>query len=400
MLDEHDHRALGQRLDLFHLQEEAPGMVFWHPRGLLLHRLLEEHVRQRMRREGYQEVRTPQIYAQPLWERSGHWDNFRENMFLVEDGARHLGVKPVSCPGHIELVRRMAPSYRDLPLRLGEFGLVHRAEPGGALHGLFRLRQFTQDDGHIFCAEAQVVPEVVRFARSLRAFYAGFGFDAVRVAFSGRPPARAGRDEVWDKAESWLLLAAREAGLDCHMQPGEGAFYGPKLEFVLEDRLGRAWQCGTLQLDLVLPERFDLHYVEASGARVRPVMLHRALLGSLERFIGVLLEHHGGALPPWLAPEQVVVAAVGEAAHDYAERFAAQLREAGCRARVDDRRESLSRKVLDAHASGVPWMVVAGAREMAGGHVRLRLRDGAQRELPWGVAVAELAAACRPAPDA
>ncbi|NOJ78377.1 threonine--tRNA ligase [Myxococcus xanthus] len=400
MLDEHDHRALGQRLDLFHLQEEAPGMVFWHPRGLVLYRLLEEHVRQRMRREGYQEVRTPQLYAQPLWERSGHWDNFRENMFLVEDGARHLGVKPVSCPGHIELVQRMAPSYRDLPLRLGEFGLVHRAEPGGALHGLFRLRQFTQDDGHIFCAEPQVVPEVVRFARSLKDFYAGFGFDDVQVAFSGRPASRAGRDELWDKAESWLLLAAKEAGLQCHMQPGEGAFYGPKLEFVLKDRLGRAWQCGTIQLDLVLPERFDLHYVDASGARVRPVMLHRALLGSLERFIGVMLEHHGGALPPWLAPQQVVVAAVGEGAGDYAERFAAKLQEAGCRASVDRRGESLSRKVLDAHAAGVPWLVVAGAREVAAGNVRLRQRDGAQRDVPWEDAAAELVASCRPAPDA
>ncbi|MFP2907813.1 threonine--tRNA ligase [Pyxidicoccus sp. 3LFB2] len=397
MLDEHDHRSLGQRLDLFHLQEEAPGMVFWHPRGLKLYRLLEEHVRRRMEREGYREVRTPQIYAQPLWERSGHWENFRENMFLVEDGARQLAVKPVSCPGHIELVQRMAPSYRDLPLRLGEFGLVHRSEPGGALHGLFRLRQFTQDDGHIFCAEEQVQQEVVRFARSLKDFYAGFGFDDVQVAFSSRPPVRAGEDAVWDKAESWLLSAAKEAGLECQMQPGQGAFYGPKLEFVLKDRLGRAWQCGTIQLDLVLPERFDLRYVDASGAKLRPVMLHRALLGSLERFIGVLLEHHGGALPAWLAPEQVVVASVGDAAGDYAERFAARLREAGCRARADIRSESLSKKIVDAHGDGAPWLVVVGKREVEAGAVRLRQRDGAQRDLPWDDAVAELAAACRPA---
>ncbi|WP_163867859.1 threonine--tRNA ligase [Myxococcus eversor] len=400
MLDEQDHRSLGHRLDLFHLQEEAPGMVFWHPRGWKLYQLLEERVRQRMKREGYLEVRTPQIYAQPLWERSGHWENFRENMFLLEDGDRHLAVKPVSCPGHIELVQRMAPSYRDLPLRLCEFGLVHRSEPGGALHGLFRLRQFTQDDGHIFCAPEQVVDEVVAFARSLKEFYASFGFDEVQVAFSGRPASRAGSDEVWDQAESWLAAAAKQAGLDCKLQPGQGAFYGPKLEFVLKDRLGREWQCGTIQLDLVLPERFDLRYQDASGARVRPVMLHRALLGSLERFIGVLLEHHGGALPAWLAPEQVVVAPVGEAAVEYAERFAASLRRAGCRARVDSRGESLSRKVLDSHQAGVPWLVVVGGREVRANAVSLRQRGGAQRDVSWDAGLAELVAACGPVADA
>lgn len=400
MLDEHDHRALGQRLDLFHLQEEAPGMVFWHPRGLILYRLLEAHVRRRMEAEGYREVRTPQLFSQPLWERSGHWENYRENMFLVEDGERHLAVKPVSCPGHIELVQRMAPSYRDLPLRLGEFGLCHRSEPSGALHGLFRLRQFTQDDGHIFCLEDQVVEEVVRFVRSLRAFYASFGFSEVQVAFSSRPPVRAGEDSVWDKAEALLLAAAREAGLECLNQPGQGAFYGPKLEFILKDRLGREWQCGTLQLDLVLPERFNLHYVDASGARRRPVMLHRALLGSLERFIGILLEHHGGALPAWLAPEQVVVAPVGEGALAYAERLASRLREAGCRVRVDGRGESLSRKVAEAHEAGVPWLAVVGAREVEAGSVRLRQRGGQQKDAPWEQAVAELVAECRPAADA
>lgn len=397
MLDEHDHRALGQRLDLFHLQEEAPGMVFWHPRGLMLYRLLEEHVRQRMRDEGYREVRTPQLYAQPLWERSGHWENFRENMFCLEEGDRHLALKPVSCPGHIQLVQRMAPSHRDLPLRLGEFGLVHRSERSGALHGLFRLRQFTQDDGHIFCAAEQVEDEVVRFVRSLKAFYAGFGFDDVQVAFSSRPEARAGDDAVWDQAEAWLQSAARQAGLSCVEQPGQGAFYGPKLEFVLQDRLGRAWQCGTIQLDLVLPERFDLHYAGPSGERLRPVMLHRALFGSLERFIGVLLEHHGGALPAWLAPEQVVVASVGEGAAAYAEALAARLRRAGCRARADVRDESLSKKVLGAHEDGVPFLAVVGGREVAAQGVRLRQRDGAQRDLPLDEAVAWLSAACQPA---
>ena len=401
MLDEHDHRSLGQRLDLFHMQEEAHGMVFWHPRGYLLYQLIESRVRSRMQREGYLEVRTPQILAQPLWERSGHWENFRENMFqLADDGGRHLAVKPVSCPGHIQLVQRMAPSYRDLPLRLGEFGLVHRNEPGGALHGLFRLRQFTQDDGHVFCAEDQMREEVFRFCRSLHAFYADFGFEDVEVAFSSRPAQRAGSDEVWDLAESLLLDAAKQAGLECVMQPGQGAFYGPKLEFVLKDRLGRNWQCGTIQLDLVLPERFDLHYVDASGRKRRPMMIHRAMLGSLERFIGILLEHHGGALPAWLAPEQVVVAPVCEAASGYAERFVAKLREVGCRASVDARGESLSRKIVDAHQAGVPWLVVVGNRAVEKNAVRLRRRDGEQHDLPWDEAVAALAAECRPAASA
>ncbi len=401
MLDAHDHRSLGQRMDLFHLQEEAPGMVFWHPRGYLLYRLIESRVRQQMQREGYSEVRTPQILAQPIWERSGHWENFRENMFeLAGEGDRHLAVKPVNCPGHIQLVHRMAPSYRDLPLRLGEFGLVHRNEPGGALHGLFRLRQFTQDDGHVFCAEEQMREEVFRFCRSLQAFYADFGFQEVEVAFSSRPAQRAGSDEVWDLAESLLLDAAKQVGLKCLMQPGQGAFYGPKLEFVLKDRLGRAWQCGTIQLDLVLPERFDLSYVDASGKKRRPMMLHRAMLGSLERFIGILLEHHEGALPAWLAPEQVVVAAVSEAAAAYAERFAAKLRELGCRASVDARSESLSRKIVDAHHAGVPWLAVVGNREVEWNAVRLRRRNGQQLDLPWDEAVAALVSECRLAASA
>ena len=371
-------------------------MVFWHPRGFQLYRLLEARVRAQMQREGYSEVRTPQLFAQPLWERSGHWENFRENMFLLEDGERNLALKPVNCPGHIELVQRMVPSYRDLPLRLAEFGLVHRSEPSGSLHGLFRLRQFTQDDGHVFCAEEQVVEEVARFCRSLHAFYGDFGFEDVQVAFSSRPAQRAGSDEVWDRAERLLLDAAKQAGLACVMQPGQGAFYGPKLEFVLKDRLGRAWQCGTIQLDLVLPERFDVRYVDASGERRRPMMLHRAMLGSLERFIGILLEHHQGALPAWLAPDQVVVASVGDAASEYAERFVARLREVGCRARADVRPESLARKIAEAHQDGVPWLAVVGNREVLRNVVRLRARNGEQRDLFWQDAVAELVAQCRP----
>ncbi|MFY0529342.1 threonine--tRNA ligase [Archangium gephyra] len=401
MLDAHDHRSLGQRQDLFHLQEEAPGMVFWHPRGYLLYRLIESRVRQQMQHDGFLEVRTPQVLAQPIWECSGHWENFRENMFqLADEGGRHLALKPVSCPGHIQIVQRMAPSYRDLPVKLGEFGLVHRNEPSGSLQGLFRLRQFTQDDGHVFCAADQMREEVSRFCRSLISFYAGFGFEGVEVAFSSRPAQRAGSDEMWDLAESLLLEAAKQAGLECVMQPGQGAFYAPKLEFVLKDRLGRAWQCGTIQLDLVLPERFDLSYVDGSGQKRRPMMLHRAILGSLERFMGILLEHHEGALPAWLAPEQVVVAAVGEASADYAGRFAAKLREVGCRASVDVRSESLSRKIVDAHHAGVPWLVVVGNREVEKNAVRLRRRDGEQRDLPWDEAVAALVSECRLAASA
>jgi threonyl-tRNA synthetase len=397
MLDVHDHRSLGQRLDLFHLQEEAPGMVFWHPRGYQLYQLIEERVRQRMRHERYLEVRTPQLLAQPIWEKSGHWDNFRENMFqLAEDGACQHALKPVNCPGHIQLVQRMNPSYRDLPLRLGEFGLVHRSEPSGSLHGLFRLRQFTQDDGHIFCAEEQVREEVSRFCRSLRGFYADFGFEHIEVAFSSRPAQRAGEDAVWDRAEALLLEAASLAGLQCRMQPGEGAFYGPKLEFVLKDRLGRDWQCGTIQLDLVLPERFDLSYVDASGQKRRPLMLHRAMLGSLERFIGILLEHHEGALPAWLAPEQVRVVPLNAAVVDFAERFAARLREGHCRVSVDARAESLSRKIVDAHQDGVPWLVVLGPREVEKNAARLRRRDGQQQDLSHDDAVARLLAECHP----
>jgi threonyl-tRNA synthetase len=395
MLDEHDHRSIGQRLDLFHLQEEAPGMVFWHPRGLVLYRLLEERIRQHLQREGYREVRSPQILSQAIWERSGHWDNFRDDMLLVDDGERAFALKPVSCPGHIQLVQRMALSYRDLPLRLAEFGLCHRNERSGALQGLFRLRQFCQDDGHLFCAEEQVVSEVERFCRSVRGFYASFGFDEMEVAFSSRPAQRAGSDDVWDRAEAVLQEAARNAGLEYVLQPGQGAFYGPKLEFVLKDRLGRAWQCGTIQLDFVLPERFDLGYVSAGGARKRPVMLHRALFGSVERFLAILLEHHQGALPAWLAPEQVVVAPAQAEANGYAREIRDVLVAAGVRARVDERPESLSRRIVDAHRDGVPLLVVVGPRERADRSVQLRERSGAQRALGMNEALVELVAACR-----
>ncbi|AUX25246.1 threonyl-tRNA synthetase [Sorangium cellulosum] len=395
MLDDDDHRTLGQRLDLFHFQEEAPGMVFWHARGFTLYRVLEEAVRRQMMRDSYREVRTPQILRQAIWKASGHWDNFSSNMFRLSEEEHAAAIKPVSCPGHMQIVARMAPSYRDLPLRIGEFGLVHRDEPSGTLHGLFRLRQFTQDDGHIFCTEEQVEPEVVRFASALRDFYAGFGFEDMVVGFSTRPAERAGSDAAWDRAEAALSAAARSAGLDCKEQPGEGAFYGPKLEFVLRDRLGRSWQCGTIQLDFVLPERFDITYVDASGARRRPAVLHRALLGSLERFLGVLLEQSRGALPPWLSPEQVVVVPVAEAQRAYAEEVLLRLQQKGVRAILDAGDETLSRKIALAHAAAIPLVAVVGKREAERRAVALREREGGrQRELPLDEAVHEVARRC------
>ncbi|WP_438004742.1 threonine--tRNA ligase [Sorangium sp. So ce321] len=391
MLDEDDHRSLGQRLDLFHFQEEAPGMVFWHARGFALYRLLEEAIRRQMMRDSYREVRTPLILRQAIWKASGHWDNFSSNMFRLSEEDHAAAIKPVNCPGHMQIVARMAPSYRDLPLRIGEFGMVHRDEPSGTLHGLFRLRQFTQDDGHIFCVEEQIEAEVARFARALRDFYAGFGFDDMVVGFSTRPAERSGSDEVWDRAEAALSAAATSAGLEYRLQPGEGAFYGPKLEFVLRDRLGRSWQCGTIQLDLVLPERFDITYVDASGARRRPAILHRALLGSVERFLGILLEHYRGALPLWLSPEQVVVVPVTDAQRAYAEEVLQRLQQKGVRAILDAGDDSLSRKIAVAHASAIPLVAVVGKREAERRSVALREREGGQqRELPLDEAVVEI----------
>ncbi|WP_437568029.1 threonine--tRNA ligase [Sorangium sp. So ce542] len=397
MLDEDDHRYLGQRLDLFHLQEEAPGMVFWHARGFTLYRLLEEAVRRQMMRDCYREVRTPLILRQAIWKASGHWDNFSSNMFRLSEEDHAAAIKPVNCPGHMQIVARMAPSYRDLPLRIGELGMVHRDEPSGTLHGLFRLRQFTQDDGHIFCVEEQVEAEVVRFASALRDFYAGFGFRDMAVGFSTRPAERYGSDAVWDRAEAALSAAARSAGLEYRLQPGEGAFYGPKLEFVLRDRLGRSWQCGTIQLDLVLPERFDITYVDASGARRRPAILHRALFGSVERFLGILLEHYRGALPLWLSPEQVVVVPVTDAQRAYADEVQERLRQKGVRAILDAGDDTLSRKIALAHAASIPLVAVVGKREAERRSVALREREGGQqRELPLDEAVVEVVRRCEP----
>lgn len=390
MLDEHDHRAIGQRQSLFMFHEDSPGCVFWRPRGLQLFRGLEEEIRRHIRGQGYLEVRSPQLLRRPIWEKSGHWDNFVENMFVLEEEGKPSALKPVSCPGHIQIVEQMSPSHRDLPLRIAELGLCHRNEASGTLHGLFRLRQFTQDDGHIFCSEAHVDEEVGRFARSLMEFYERFGFSEISVALSTRPPKRFGSDEVWDRAEKLLARAAANAGMDFEVQPGQGAFYGPKLELALRDRLGRSWQCGTIQLDFVLPERFDVRYVDSFGSKVRPVMLHRAICGSLERFLGVLLEHHRGALPAWFVPEQIIIAPVGDNFRGAAEGIVARLVQAGVRARIDARSESISRKVLEAHQGGVPLFGVVGAREVESGNLAVRDRDGSKRELSIAAVVEAL----------
>lgn len=397
MNDEHDHRRLGQRMDLFHFEEEAPGMVFWHPRGFAVFRRLEAAVRAQIERDEFEEVRSPQLMKRSIWEQSGHWQSYGDGMFRLagDGGDQQLAVKPVNCPAHARLFARAQPSHRDLPLRLAEFGVVHRNEPSGALSGLFRLRQFTQDDGHVFCRDDQVEAEIARFARALFDFYGRLGFDSVEVALSTRPEVRSGSDEVWDRAEAWLESAARVAGLSPRRQPGEGAFYGPKLEFVLQDRMGRSWQCGTIQLDLVLPERFDLGYAGEDGARHRPVMLHRALLGSLERFLGVLLEHCSGALPAWLAPEQLVVAPVSEAQREAARAIHRRFREAGLRSRLDDRSATLGKRLREAHLSGVPFVAVVGAREAERDEVSVSGRGEESEVLPVAAAISRLQAAAR-----
>jgi threonyl-tRNA synthetase len=395
MEQDFDHRALGGRLDLFHFQEEAPGMVFWHPRGFHLYRLLEAAARRAIERGGYREVRTPQVLRRPIWEASGHWLHFREGMFRFEgDDVAEAALKPVSCPGHVEIARRASLSYRDLPMRLAEFGLVHRDEPSGTLHGLLRLRQFTQDDGHVFCSEAQAEDEVDRFCRSVAPFYAAFGFEAPSVVLSLRPDDRAGDDALWERAESALARVVARLGLAHQVQPKGGAFYGPKLEFVLRDRFGRDWQCGTIQFDLVMPRRFDLRYVDAGGERRHVVMLHRALFGSLERFMGMLLEHHAGALPSWLAPEQVAVLPIAPEHAAYAGDAVRALAERGLRASVVAPDESLAKRIAQAHMNGIPWVSVVGAREVVSRALALRERSGAQRSLALADAIDALAQAC------
>ncbi len=391
--DHNDHREIGQRLDLFCFREEAPGMVFWLPRGLVLYRLLEEAIRQHSHAFGYQEVRTPQIMRRPVWEASGHWQHFFDGMFRVEDQACEAAVKPVSCPGHIFIAKRRPPSYHELPLRFCELGVIHRDEPGGTLHGLLRVRQFTQDDGHIFCTEEQAEAEVLRFCDSVAPFYRAFGFHDVRVALSTRPEDRAGHDELWDRSEAALVSVLEQMRVPYVRQPGAGAFYGPKLEFVLADNRGREWQCGTIQFDLIMPERFDLYYIDSAGQRQRPVMLHRALYGSLERFLGIMLEQHGSHLPPWFAPMQVAVLPVAAAQVHGAASLVEDLVAAGLRV-TSLRHDSLAKRIALAHEQAIPFQAVLGARELAEGTVTLRQQMG-QRTLPRSQMIAELVEQCQ-----
>jgi threonyl-tRNA synthetase len=393
MLDDDDHRSIARRLDLLHFEDDAPGMPFWHPHGFLLYRLLEEAARGQVAADGYQEVRSPQLLRRPIWEASGHWTHFAQGMFRLADGSCDAALKPVSCPGHIRIASKQIASYRDLPYRLAELGLCHRDELGGTLHGLLRLRQFTQDDGHVFCTEEQAAAEVARFCRSLVPFYGAFGFGPPGVVLATRPAERAGDDAGWDRAERLLAGVLDGLGLRYELSPGGGAFYGPKIEFVLPDRQGAGWQCGTIQVDLVMPGRFGLGYRPADGAPAAPVMLHRALYGSLERFLGLLLERHRGALPGWLAPLQVQILPVAPEHAPFAEEVRRALSGAGLRVAVDDRGESLAKRIAEAHGAGVPWQAIVGAREAAQQAVTLRGR-GDQRTLPLAGARELLQAAC------
>jgi threonyl-tRNA synthetase len=384
-----DHRRLGREMGLFHIQEEATGSVFWHPKGWRIWQEVESYMRRRLDAAGYQEVKTPQLVDRVLWERSGHWEKFREHMFTLDADERVLALKPMNCPCHVQIFNQALKSYRELPLRMSEFGACHRNEPSGALHGIMRVRAFTQDDAHIFCTENQVTAESVAFCELLRQVYADFGFTDVSVKFSDRPPVRAGEDATWDRAEQALRDATEAAGLETALNPGEGAFYGPKLEFVLRDAIGRDWQCGTLQVDFVLPERLDATYVGADGARHRPVMLHRAILGSMERFLGILIEHHAGRLPLWLAPVQVVVATVTNDADAYALEVAAALESAGLRVACDTRSDKISYKVREHSLAKVPLIMAVGGREAAERSVSLRrLGSQAQEALSLDAAIA------------
>jgi len=388
-----DHRRIGREMDLFHLQEEAVGSVFWHPKGWKLYRTVESYMRRRLEAAEYQEVKTPQLVDRSLWERSGHWEKFREHMFIatVEDEEKTLALKPMNCPCHVQIFRHGLRSYRELPLRMAEFGSCHRYEPSGALHGIMRVRAFTQDDAHIFCTEAQIADETARFVELLRSVYTDFGFADFRVKFSDRPAIRAGDDAVWDRAEGSLREACAMAGVTYELNPGEGAFYGPKLEFVLRDAIGRDWQCGTLQVDFVLPERLDAEYVGEDSARHRPVMLHRAILGSFERFLGILIEQYAGRFPLWLAPVQVVVASIVSDAGPYAEEVVAALRASGLEARADTRNEKINAKIREHSLAHVPVLAVVGRREAEQRSVALRrLGSDAQEVVSLEAAVATL----------
>jgi threonyl-tRNA synthetase len=370
--EKRDHRRIGREMDLFHFQDEAAGMPFWHDKGWTIYRELQDYIRRKLFVGGYQEVNTPQMVDRTLWEKSGHADKFAEHMYQVESEERTFAIKPMNCPCHVQIFNHGLVSYRDLPLRMAEFGSCHRYEPSGALHGLMRVRSFVQDDAHIFCTEDQITEETVAFTNLLLSVYKDLGFEEVEVKFADRPDVRAGEDHVWDKAEQSLLDAIKATGLDYDLNPGEGAFYGPKIEFHLKDTIGRSWQCGTLQVDFVLPERLDANYIGEDNARHRPVMLHRAILGSLERFIGILIEHHAGRFPLWLAPTQVVVATIISDADDYAEDVCNQLRAAGIRAELDTRNEKINYKVRDHSLQKVPALFIIGRKEAEEGTLSVR----------------------------
>ncbi len=372
--EKRDHRKLGRELDLFHIDEHAPGLVFWHPKGWAVWQNVEQYMRAVYRDNGYQEVKGPQLLDQGLWEKTGHWDKYRENMFTTESEKRDYALKPMNCPGHVLIFKQGIKSYRDLPLRYGEFGQCHRNEPTGGLHGIMRVRGFTQDDGHIFCAEQHILGECVAFTSLLQQVYADFGFTSILYKVATRPDARIGSDDVWDKAEQALMESLRASGCDFEIAPGEGAFYGPKIEYTLKDALGRPWQCGTMQVDFSMPERLGAEYVTESGERRAPVMLHRAIVGSLERFIGMLIEHHAGALPAWLAPLQVSVLNITGGQADYAREVVKSLQKQGLRVASDLRNEKITYKIREHSMQKVPYILVVGDKEKANGAVAVRAR--------------------------
>jgi len=389
--EKRDHRKLAKQLDLFHQQEEAPGMVFWHPRGWAIWQAVEQYVRKVYKKSGYQEVRGPQIMDVSLWKRSGHWDNYHENMFFTESEKRTYAVKPMNCPGHVQIYNAGLHSYRDLPIRYAEFGGCHRNEPSGALHGIMRVRAFTQDDGHIFCTEGQIESEVTAFHAQAMQVYADFGFTDLSIKIALRPEKRLGDDATWDRAEDALRAALRAANVTWTELPGEGAFYGPKIEYHLKDSIGRAWQVGTMQVDFMMPERLDAHYIDENSQRRHPVMLHRAIVGSMERFIGILIEHHAGALPYWLAPVQVVVAPIVSDADGYASEVAAALTGVNVRAQTDLRNEKINYKIREHSLQKVPVIVVVGRKEAEEKTVTIRrLGSEQQQTLPLAEAIAQL----------
>ena len=397
--EKRDHRRLGTQLDLYHMQEEAPGLVFWHPKGWALWQQVEQYMRRVYRDNGYHEVRGPQIIDVSLWHKTGHWDNFKENMFFTSSENREYAIKPMNCPGHILIYNKGVRSYRDLPLRYGEFGSCHRNEPSGALHGLMRVRGFTQDDGHIFCTEEHLLPECVAYTALLQKVYRDFGFTEIVYKIATRPAKRIGSDEIWDKAEKALIASLEKSGVRFTVLPGEGAFYGPKIEYHLKDSIGRSWQCGTMQVDFSMPGRLGAEYVAEDNTRKTPVMLHRAIVGSMERFIGILLEHHAGALPVWLAPVQAIVLSITERQAGYARQVAERLQAAGFRVTADVTNEKIGYKIREHSLQKLPYQLVVGDKEMQAGTVAVRTRGGEDLgAMPLDVFVARLEREARPGP--